>query len=159
MSQCLQWPDLDEAGVIAVAQRLAALLPADDGTLLIGLEGDLGVGKTVFARALIQALGHRGRVKSPTYGLLESYALPRGEVHHLDLYRIADPGELEYLGLADLRGIILVEWPDRGGDRLPSLDLSVGLDDKDLPPARRRLSLQPASAAGEAVLGVWARTQ
>lgn len=93
--------------------------------LVIWLEGDLGAGKTTFARALIQALGYTGRVKSPTYGLLEQYELANLQVLHLDLYRIGDPGELEFLGLEDLlddHTVVLIEWPDRGGDWLPHPD-------------------------------------
>ena len=93
--------------------------------LVIWLEGDLGAGKTAFARALIHALGYKGRVKSPTYGLLEHYPLDALQVLHMDLYRISDPGELEFLGIEDLLGeqtILLVEWPDRGGFWLPKPD-------------------------------------
>jgi tRNA threonylcarbamoyladenosine biosynthesis protein TsaE len=93
--------------------------------LVIWLQGDLGSGKTTFARALIHALGYKGRVKSPTYGLLEQYQLASIQVLHMDLYRINDPGELEFLGLTDLldgETILLVEWPDRGGQWLPEPD-------------------------------------
>jgi tRNA threonylcarbamoyladenosine biosynthesis protein TsaE len=93
--------------------------------LVIWLEGDLGAGKTTFARALIRALGYKGRVKSPTYGLLEQYQLGSLQVLHMDLYRISDPGELEFLGLADLldeQTILLIEWPGKGGQWLPDPD-------------------------------------
>ena len=93
--------------------------------LVIWLQGDLGAGKTSFARALIHALGYKGRVKSPTYGLLEQYQVASLQVLHMDLYRINDPGELEFLGLEDLldnKTILLIEWPDRGGDWLPEPD-------------------------------------
>ena len=93
--------------------------------LVIWLQGDLGAGKTSFARALIHALGYKGRVKSPTYGLLEQYQIASLQVLHMDLYRINDPGELEFLGLEDLldnKTILLIEWPDRGGDWLPEPD-------------------------------------
>ena len=93
--------------------------------LVIWLEGDLGAGKTTFARALVHALGYKGRVKSPTYGLLEQYLIGPVQVLHMDLYRISDPGELEFLGLEDLldeTSILLVEWPDRGGEWLPRPD-------------------------------------
>jgi len=93
--------------------------------LVIWLEGDLGTGKTAFARALIHALGYEGKVKSPTYTLLEEYRPGSLQVLHMDLYRISDPGELEFLGLADMlddQTILLVEWPDKGGHWLPEPD-------------------------------------
>jgi len=93
--------------------------------LVIWLQGDLGAGKTAFARALIHALGYKGRVKSPTYTLLEQYEMDSMQVLHMDLYRIADPGELEFLGLPDLldeQTILLIEWPDKGGQWLPGPD-------------------------------------
>jgi len=93
--------------------------------LVIWLEGDLGAGKTTFARGLIHALGYEGRVKSPTYGLLEHYQLEQLQVLHMDIYRIADPGELEFLGVEDLlddQTILLIEWPDKGGSWLPKAD-------------------------------------
>ena len=74
---------------------------------------------------MIHALGYKGRVKSPTYGLLEHYPLDSLQVLHMDLYRISDPGELEFLGIEDLlddQTILLVEWPDRGGLWLPKPD-------------------------------------
>jgi tRNA threonylcarbamoyladenosine biosynthesis protein TsaE len=93
--------------------------------LVIWLQGDLGAGKTTFARGLIHALGYKGRVKSPTYGLLEQYDLGSLQVLHMDLYRISDPGELEFLGLEDLlddQTVLLIEWPDKGGQWLPEPD-------------------------------------
>lgn len=106
----------------AFADRLAAHLRPP---LVIWLRGELGSGKTTFARALIRALGYKGRVKSPTYGLLEHYPLERMQVLHLDLYRIGDADELEFLGLADLfdeNTIVLVEWPEKSGRWLPEPD-------------------------------------
>ena len=112
----------DERKLEAFANKMAALLTTP---LTIWLEGDLGTGKTSFARHLIHALGYEGRVKSPTYGLMEQYPLDPGQVLHLDLYRIADPDELEFLGLVDLldqQTILLIEWPDKGGQWLPEPD-------------------------------------
>ena len=111
-------PDL--AATQAFAARMAHALQAP---LAIGLVGDLGAGKTALARALIQTLAPGMRVKSPTYALVESYELPGLHLHHLDLYRIRRPDELAELGLAELAGadaILLIEWPDRGGDQTPS---------------------------------------
>lgn len=116
---------LDEAEMTAMAARLAANIAAP---LVIYLHGDLGAGKTTFARAFIQSLGYGGRVKSPTYGLLERYTTTDADLVHLDLYRIREPGELEFLGLDDLqtpRSIFLVEWPQQGTGFLPPADLEI----------------------------------
>jgi tRNA threonylcarbamoyladenosine biosynthesis protein TsaE len=112
----------DEEQLVLFAKKFASVLEVP---LVIWLEGDLGAGKTAFTRALIHALGYTDRVKSPTYGLLELCRLADKQAVHLDLYRISDPGELEFLGLEDLmdeRSIVLIEWPDRGGSWLPAAD-------------------------------------
>jgi tRNA threonylcarbamoyladenosine biosynthesis protein TsaE len=99
--------------------------------LVVGLAGSLGAGKTTLVRAVLAGLGHDGPVPSPSYTLIESYALDDLRVHHLDLYRLADPEELELLGVRDLAtadAIWLVEWPERGGDRLPVLDVRLQLE-------------------------------
>ncbi len=90
---------LDEAAMTTLSRAVAGALQAP---CTVYLRGSLGAGKTTFTRALIQALGHAGRVKSPTYGLLEHYELAGVNVLHLDLYRIGDPGELDFLGIEDL---------------------------------------------------------
>ncbi len=94
---------------------------------VVHLRGDLGAGKSTFARALLRTLGVRGAIRSPTYTLVERYPLPDGgDALHLDLYRIGDPGELEFLGLDAGEGTLwLVEWPERGGRALPPADLDV----------------------------------
>jgi tRNA threonylcarbamoyladenosine biosynthesis protein TsaE len=100
--------------------------------LVIFLQGDLGAGKTTFARAFIHALGYTGYVKSPSYGLLESYRAGGLSVLHLDLYRIEDPEELDYLALRDLfesDTVLLVEWPDKGLYHLPQPDLQLEFDE------------------------------
>jgi tRNA threonylcarbamoyladenosine biosynthesis protein TsaE len=120
----------DEAAVAALAARFA--LPMSGG--FIHLHGDLGAGKTTFARALLRAMGVGERIKSPTYSLIESYRLPHLAIHHLDLYRIADPGELEWLGLEELSqeaSLMLVEWPERGGTALPQPDLLLHFEYAD----------------------------
>jgi tRNA threonylcarbamoyladenosine biosynthesis protein TsaE len=118
---------VDEATLVGLAQRLA---PALRGGGVVHLSGELGAGKTTFARALLQALGVGERIKSPTYSLIESYRVDGLDIHHLDLYRIADAGELEWLGLADLwkpDALLLIEWPERGGAALLPPDLLLQL--------------------------------
>ena len=96
---------------------------------VVHLRGDLGAGKSTFARALLRALGVQGAIRSPTYTLVERYTLTDGgDALHLDLYRIGDPGELEFLGIDAGEGTLwLVEWPERGGNALPQADLDVQL--------------------------------
>ncbi len=124
-----------EQDTVCLAQRLAAAVMRlrPDAPLLIYLEGELGAGKTTLSRALLEALGWEGPVPSPTYSLFEPYetglpALPL--VLHLDLYRLADPAELEFLGLRDYLGspsLWLVEWPQHGRGFLPAPDLVLTL--------------------------------
>ena len=118
----------DEASTIALARRLA---PALRKGAVVYLRGELGAGKTTFARALLHALGIGERVKSPTYSLIERYSVDDCDAFHLDLYRIAGAGELEWLGLDELDApdaIVLVEWPERGKGALPAPDLEILLE-------------------------------
>lgn len=108
---------------------MAESLPRPLGRLTILLEGDLGAGKSTFARALIQSLGHTGAVPSPTYTLIEPYHLDCGDVFHIDLYRVVEEEELYFLGFSELdAGVRLVEWPERAPDLAKSADLQIRLD-------------------------------
>lgn len=143
----------DPAATDAFGALLAGALAAG-GTapLVVYLEGDLGAGKTALVRAVLAALGHRGRVPSPTYTLVEPYAIGGRSVLHADLYRLQSPAELDDLGLAESVGpgsLIFVEWPGRGGDRLPPPDLVVTLAPAG---AGRRVTLAGRSPAGAAVV-------
>lgn len=143
------WELADEAATAAFGARFAATL---HGGLVVYLHGDLGAGKTSFARALLRELGVGERIKSPTYSLIEGYRAHGRPAWHLDLYRIADPGELEWLGLdalADPGALVLVEWPERGRGALPAADLDVRLAYAG---SGRRVVLRPHTARGEQVL-------
>lgn len=108
----------DEAATATLAGSLAAILRGGD---IIALSGDLGAGKTSFARALITALGWHGEVPSPTYTLVQSYDPPdvRVPVWHVDLYRLDSPDDADALGLFETEAALVIEWPERLGDRLP----------------------------------------
>ncbi|HEV2701705.1 MAG TPA: tRNA (adenosine(37)-N6)-threonylcarbamoyltransferase complex ATPase subunit type 1 TsaE [Steroidobacteraceae bacterium] len=115
----------------ACGARLARALPAGHPQALqLHLQGDLGAGKTTLARGFLQALGYSGVVRSPTYTLVETYALGAVTVVHADLYRLLDADEFEGLGLRDLAQgghVWLIEWPQRAGRWLPAADINVTL--------------------------------
>lgn len=119
---------------------------------ILYLLGEMGVGKTTFVRGFLKALGYTGTVRSPTYTLLEPYPLADCTVYHLDLYRISDPEELDYLGLRDYLAtqmICLIEWPQHGGYLTPVADLEVHLTYHHL---GRCLTLRPCSERGQHIV-------
>jgi tRNA threonylcarbamoyladenosine biosynthesis protein TsaE len=139
-----------EANVISLANCFRLHLKAP---LVIYLNGELGAGKTTFARALIQSLGYPGRVKSPSYGLLEPYNAGGMSILHLDLYRIEDPAELDYLAIRDLfdhKSILLVEWPNKGKGFLPPPDVELHLDEADL---KRFVNIKAYTEKGQSLSG------
>lgn len=127
----------DEAATATLAARLAAIARVGD---IIALEGDLGAGKTTFARAFICASGVADReVPSPTFTLVQVYDAAEAEIWHFDLYRLAAADEAWELGIEEafLSGISLIEWPDRLGRLLPQRRLAITLEFSDRPEARR----------------------
>jgi len=138
----------------AIGARLArSLLAAGlQEPFIVGLTGDLGAGKTTLVGGLLAALGHEGPARSPTYSLIEPYRLAGRDVYHCDLYRLRDPEELEDLGLRDLlagSSVLLVEWPERAGERLRESDLHLHLEYTE---SGRQVTVGASSEAGRRVL-------
>ncbi len=148
MGQSLNLPDPEAPASLATA--LTGALPADVGGWTILLQGELGAGKSTFARAMLRSLGHEGLVPSPTYTLVEPYTLPDFSVYHIDLYRVSDADELEFLGWSDLQdGLKLVEWPERAPRLLKLADIQIELRYED---EGRAADLKGLSERGSKVL-------
>ncbi len=144
----MRWPD--ELATQAFAGRLAH--SAQIGHAFIALHGNLGAGKTTLVRHLLQALGVRGRIKSPTYAVVEPYELPGLNVWHFDFYRFADPREWEDAGFRDIfasPGLKLVEWPEKAGAALPTADLDITIETHA--DAQRTVTVVAHSALGAAL--------
>ncbi|WP_286745279.1 tRNA (adenosine(37)-N6)-threonylcarbamoyltransferase complex ATPase subunit type 1 TsaE [Aquabacterium sp. UBA2148] len=153
------WPD--EAGCAALAERLALTLAPtlrQGGSHVIELHGTLGAGKTTFTRHLLRALGVQGRIKSPSYAVVEPHQVPGIDIQHFDFYRFNDPQEWEDAGFRDLfgaNGLKLVEWPDKAAGLLPCPDLQLLIEPLD--EHRRQVRLQACTAAGIASLNAMAQ--
>ncbi|TKB46692.1 tRNA (adenosine(37)-N6)-threonylcarbamoyltransferase complex ATPase subunit type 1 TsaE [Thalassotalea mangrovi] len=143
----------NETATVAFGKRLAELvttIPLD--SLVVFLNGDLGAGKTTLTRGFVQGMGHLGNVKSPTYTLVEPYELESCRVFHFDLYRLADPEELEYMGIRDYFQPFcysFIEWPEKGAGILPAEDLIIDLEYVE---QQRRVTLMAKSVRGEQII-------
>ena len=141
---------LGEQAMVGFGARLGKLLP--DGSLIF-LEGDLGAGKTTLSRGILEAFGHHGVVKSPTYTLVEPYTLEERLIYHFDLYRLGDPEELEFIGIRDYlnqASCCLIEWPERGEGMLPEPDLRVEIHVVD---DARCVAISAGTKKGQQIIG------
>ncbi len=135
----------DEAETLQLGALIAAVLQPG---LIIYLHGDLGAGKTTLVRGMLNGLGHTGKVKSPTYTLVEPYAISRFNIYHFDLYRFMDEDEWEAAGFRDYfnaSSVCLVEWPEKAAHVLPKADLDLMLTPES---TGRRLKLHANSSLG-----------
>ncbi len=159
---------VDEEATIALGRELAQATFADseaisperelrqgEGHACIGaviyLKGDLGAGKTTFTRGIMRGFGYQGAVKSPTYTLVEPYEFTQCHIYHFDLYRLADPEEVEYLGTEDYfanNNLCIFEWPERGEHHIPDADLVISLEVEG---TGRRLECRSGSDKGDAI--------
>ncbi|QUI62532.1 tRNA (adenosine(37)-N6)-threonylcarbamoyltransferase complex ATPase subunit type 1 TsaE [Pseudoalteromonas sp. A22] len=139
----------DEPATVAMGNKIANVIR--QGAVLF-LHGDLGAGKTTLTRGIVQSLGHSGKVKSPTYTLVEPYELDDVSIYHFDLYRLGSPEELEYMGIRDYfasNAICVVEWPEKGEGFIPNPDIDVTMQYAG---DGRQITLEAKSSRGEALL-------
>lgn len=139
----------DETATLHLAALIANYV---HGGQTLFLHGPLGAGKTTFSRGVLQALGHIGNVKSPTYTLVEPYEITDLAVYHFDLYRLMDAEELEFMGIRDYfrsDSLCLIEWPERGHGCLPEPDLDIHLIYAD---EQRRVEIRAATPAGMTII-------
>ncbi len=134
---------LDEAATLAVGQQFVKNLK---NGLVIFLHGDLGAGKTTFVRGLLQGLGYKGKVKSPTYTLVEPYVISSYDIYHFDLYRFIDENEWEAAGFREYfndASICVVEWPEKASSLLPNpdIDVEISLLNNDDPSNGRKIEV------------------
>ena len=143
----------DESATLALGAAIADCLRQCSSGALIYLSGELGAGKTTLSRGIARGLGYSGRVKSPTYTLVEVYVISRLNLYHFDFYRFGDPEEWQEAGFRDLfneTNICLVEWPEKAGELLPPPDLRIAL--KSTAMDTRQASISALSSKGTQML-------
>lgn len=142
----------DDQAMRRFGADLASAVPQN---CVIYLVGELGAGKTTLARGFLRGLGYSKSVKSPTYTLVEQYVTAQRTVYHLDLYRLADPEELEFLGLRDWLqndAVLLIEWPQLGKGVVPLADVEVCIDYAE---TARQVRLQPNTELGTRIVSTF----
>jgi tRNA threonylcarbamoyladenosine biosynthesis protein TsaE len=145
----------DEAATLAIAAKFAGVIEVG---IVVYLHGDLGAGKTTFVRGMLHALGHIGKVKSPTYTLIEPYAIKGYNVYHFDLYRFIDKEEWEEAGFREYfnaQSICMVEWPEKAENLLPQADIDVKLSPFELGrfELSRKVQFTANSVLGQSIIG------
>jgi len=148
----MQTVELDLATAEQTEKLAAQIATTVSAPFFIALQGDLGTGKTTFTRGFLHALGHAGKVKSPTYTILETYSLAQYSVNHFDLYRLADPEELELIGAHEVfsgQNVNLVEWPEQGEGWLPDMDMWINFEYKN---EGRHVTVQALSQQAQTTL-------
>lgn len=122
-----------EFTVTTIEQTAAVAKTISEGICFpscVYLNGAMGAGKTTLSKHIINSLGYDGAVTSPTYNLIQEYRVTNGIVYHMDLYRLKEPSEIEFLGLEDLwsnKAVFLIEWPQNGGSYIPSATAEISL--------------------------------
>lgn len=145
-------PIADETAMLALGEKIAKLLHPG---LIIFLSGDLGAGKTTLTRGMLRAMGYQGKVKSPTYNLVEIYKFSRLYLYHFDFYRFDDPMEWEEAGFRDYFNadtICLIEWPEKADNLLPDADIKISFR---ITQPSREISIQPGTEKGKQCLIHW----
>lgn len=146
----------DESQTEQLATNLSEAVKSTSALpLIVYLRGDLGAGKTTFSRSFIRGFGHEGNVKSPTYTLVEPYELDQLTIFHFDLYRLADPEELEFMGIRDyLDGdtVCLFEWPDKGAEYLAAPDITINIEHVEAHDHQRSFQISAESSKGANIL-------
>ena len=152
-SEELHLPLADEVATLALGTAIGDVLLRSAGGALIYLLGELGAGKTTLSRGILRGMGYSGRVKSPTYTLVEVYVISRLNLYHFDFYRFGEPEEWQEAGFRDLfneTNICLVEWPEKAGELLPPPDLRIAL--KSTLMGTREAHIEPSSPKGRQML-------
>lgn len=157
MTNSISFHFANENQMLEFGQKFALALKTqlqtqNDKGLTLYLNGELGAGKTTLTRSIVQAFGHQGNVKSPTYTLVEEYSLPPFSVCHFDLYRLADPEELEFMGIRDYfqpKTLCLLEWAVRGEGMIEPADIVIQIDYAD---EGRNITLIAQNATGTEIL-------